>query len=249
MQKTIMNNTELTNYVEVTDEPNHKEIYKNQHIRLYIATIHPGQQTLYHRHTEDTVYIIIQGGVIGNQVAGNPKHYPIDFPKSFDFLTKIRWYIRNLFIDSIKMSKGFFFCMMHQKQPVIHRASASNSNKEDIIMMGIEIKKESNHNNQLFFTNNLYKIDYESNSFTVYRLKLISGELTGYHTYDFPALIIVLKGTGCINAEESITSTIKNITMACGNFQWYDCKTTLNISNIGDNCFEAIIITLNCPIQ
>ncbi len=244
MKNTMKNKQVLMNYVEVKDEPDHKEVYKNQQIRIYIAAIRPGHRTLYHRHTEDTVYIVMQGGVIGTQSAGDSRRYPIDFPKSFSFFTKVRWGIRNLLIGSVKMPKGFFFCMMHQKQPVIHRASASKDNLEDMIMMGIEIKKNLNHKDPLIFDHDYYKNDYESNTFAVYRLKLNPGESTGCHTYNFPALIVALKGIGCLNTKDFYSSALKKINMICGEFQWYNCKTALNISNIGDGRFEAVMIAL-----
>jgi len=244
MDKTIRNENEVINYVEVNKEPIHKELFKNQYVRLYLATIRPGERTLYHRHSEDTVYIVVQGGSIGNQIVGNSKRYPMDFPKSFGIFGKIRLGASNLLLGSVRMPKGFFFCMLHKKQPVIHRATASNDNLRDIIMMGIEIIKKSNHNNQLSLSKDFYKHDYEADTFSIYRLKLRHGQSTGYHTYDLPVLAIALKGTSCISIEGANPSAPRNSKLACGEFQWHDCKTTFHISNMGDGSFEAVIIAL-----
>ncbi|MDP4093592.1 MAG: hypothetical protein Q8920_09550, partial [Bacillota bacterium] len=100
-------------YVDVKYEPEHKELFKNRYIRLYRATIKPGGKTLYHRHNEDTVYIVIHGGVIGSQVVGSNR-YPMEFPKSFGILKKVSWGIRNLLTGYILMPDSFFFVMRHK---------------------------------------------------------------------------------------------------------------------------------------
>lgn len=230
---------EVIDHVEVNNEPIHKELFKNQYTRLYLATLQPGERTLYHRHSEDTVYIVIQGGSIGTQDTGNLKRYPIDFPKTFRIFSKIRFWIRNLLTGSISMPNGFFFCMLHKKQPVIHRAIASNNNIKDIILMGIEIINKSDYRNQISLGKEFYQKDYESSTFSAFRMKLNAGRTTGYHTYDFIGLIIALEGRSCISTES------RNIKLTSGEFLWLEYKTTLNISNIGEGrSFKAIIIAL-----
>jgi len=64
MLKLKTNDIKSTGYVEVTKESLHTEIYKNEQVRVYIATIPPGISTLYHRHSEDTVYIVLEGGTM-----------------------------------------------------------------------------------------------------------------------------------------------------------------------------------------
>lgn len=137
----MMDRNEMVRFVDVNEEPMHKELFKNQYIRLYVATIPPGMQTLYHRHSIDTLYAVIQGGIIGTQIAGDSKRYPMNFPISFCIFSKVRWGIRNLLTGSIKMPKGLFFSLPHKSKPIIHRATASINNINDIIMMGVEFKK------------------------------------------------------------------------------------------------------------
>jgi len=128
-----------TKYVEVKDEPRHIEIFQNSFIRMYSAIIPPGEETLYHRHSTDTIYIVIQGGAIGTQYVGKTRMNTMLLPGAFGFLTKIKWGIQNLLFGFVKMPSGFFFEMKHKESPSIHRAVASKKNKQELIMLGIEI--------------------------------------------------------------------------------------------------------------
>jgi hypothetical protein len=49
-------------WVEVNDEPNHAERFRNDAVRVYEARIEPGTATLYHHHSLDTIYVIMAGG-------------------------------------------------------------------------------------------------------------------------------------------------------------------------------------------
>ena len=49
-------------WVEVNDEPNHVEQFRNDAVRVYEARIDPGTATLYHHHSLDTIYVIMAGG-------------------------------------------------------------------------------------------------------------------------------------------------------------------------------------------
>jgi len=57
-------------YVKVNDEPNHVERFKNDWVRVYMATIAPGTNTLYHRHCENTLYIAVEPVTAGRGRGG-----------------------------------------------------------------------------------------------------------------------------------------------------------------------------------
>ncbi len=78
-----LHNTDVAGYVEVADEPLHKEVYADRYFRAYLATLTPGQATCYHRHSEDTLYFVIKGGRMSTTNLKGYKRSPIVFPQSF----------------------------------------------------------------------------------------------------------------------------------------------------------------------
>jgi hypothetical protein len=64
-------------YVEVNDESNHVERFKNDWVRVYMATIAPGTKTLFHRHRENTLYVAVENGIHHNgrqKLGGTTEH-------------------------------------------------------------------------------------------------------------------------------------------------------------------------------
>ena len=59
--------------VDVGDEPHHIECFRNDHVRVYLATIDPGASTLYHRHRVNTLYVVIAGGVNRSDEPGHQR--------------------------------------------------------------------------------------------------------------------------------------------------------------------------------
>ncbi len=49
-------------YVEVYDEPDHAPLLDNPYVYAYRVRLSPAQATLWHRHTEDTVYFSLAAG-------------------------------------------------------------------------------------------------------------------------------------------------------------------------------------------
>ncbi|CAN0043470.1 unnamed protein product [Discosporangium mesarthrocarpum] len=50
----------LVDYVEVHDEPFHRRQFNNEYCWIYIACFQPGETSLWHRHSQDTLYICLQ---------------------------------------------------------------------------------------------------------------------------------------------------------------------------------------------
>lgn len=47
-------------YVEVHDEPIHRRQFSNEYVYVYIAGIRPGETSLWHRHSENTLYVCVE---------------------------------------------------------------------------------------------------------------------------------------------------------------------------------------------
>lgn len=135
-----MNNYDNTyNYVEVKYEPSHKEIFVNNESRIYLAEIAPGEKTLFHRHSVDTLYIVLSGGWIKTEDAIKGAKYPIIFSGDVTIIDKCKMALSKLIKKEVFMSKGLSFILKHKKYPTVHRALASDKNTGNIVMLGIEL--------------------------------------------------------------------------------------------------------------
>lgn len=47
-------------YVEVHDEPIHRRQFNNDFCWIYIAGFQPGETSLWHRHSENTLYVCVK---------------------------------------------------------------------------------------------------------------------------------------------------------------------------------------------
>lgn len=46
--------------MEVHDEPIHRRQFSNEYVYVYIAGIRPGETSLWHRHSENTLYVCVE---------------------------------------------------------------------------------------------------------------------------------------------------------------------------------------------
>ena len=188
LTKEISTQKRKIQYVEVQEEPDHKEFFRNPFVRAYRATIRTGHETLYHRHCENTVYIVLQGGCVGTETVEPKGIYPIVFMKSFRLFTKIQWGLRNLFLKDVNMPNGFTFLLLHNRCPVIHKAVASKNNLMDIEMMGIEIFGKAKPHTAELLPSPLV-LEYRADNFCISALKLAHGE--SYKVLDKNACLII----------------------------------------------------------
>lgn len=126
-------------YVEVANEPLHKELFKNNHLRVYLVELAPGQSTLMHRHVHDTFYIVVKGGII-KTIDYTPKDkYPIIFSGNVSMLSKLRMLVEKKKHGQVLMKTGIAFLLNHKKHPTVHKAETSCENKHPMMMIGVEL--------------------------------------------------------------------------------------------------------------
>jgi hypothetical protein len=66
-------------YVEVRDEPDHRQQFENASARLYEVVILPGKTTLYHRHSQNTIYLTVSPTKISSRLAGSEQVDELEF--------------------------------------------------------------------------------------------------------------------------------------------------------------------------
>jgi len=244
MLKLKTNDNKSTGYVDVTKESLHTEIYKNEHVRVYIATIPPGISTLYHRHSEDTVYIVLEGGTMSTKNFKGSKRNLMDFPRSFPFYHKIWFLIQNIFTGSVKLPKKLFFFMRNKKHPAIHKASASYRNTADMRLMGVEIIGGYGHHRPVRLDYNLYNKEYETDNFSVFSFKMTVGRTSGIHSFAFPFFILCVNGFADIDVENGHTTQLEHHSLKTGDFLSMESFKTINIKNERNEILEMILIVL-----
>lgn len=126
--------------VPVKKELNHQELYDSPYIRVYMVTLKAGQETQYHSHHEDTIYVVIKGGKI--QTINHPldEGCPNVLLKQYGLIYKIRLLFAKLRKKPLFLVDGLTFFMPSRTKTVVHKAIASIENTHEMILLGIEIK-------------------------------------------------------------------------------------------------------------
>lgn len=128
------------NILPVKIEPNHIEIFEDSNIRVYKATLNPGQETLYHSHTVDTLYTVIKGGRIKTINHSLNEGCPTRVVSKQKISYKIKLLLEKTLNKPLTLIEGFSFFMPSSKKAVYHKAIASKSNKESMVLISIEFK-------------------------------------------------------------------------------------------------------------
>jgi hypothetical protein len=195
------------NYVEVAEEPMHVEHFKNEHFRLYIATIPPGESTLYHRHSEDTLYIVLDGGLIRNEYYNDKQINRILFPKSVKLLTILYLGLQSVFARHVYFPGKLFFLMANKKRESIHRAITSIENKRNMRLMGIEIFFNPISSDPINLNGKSFKNEFMGNGYSVFTLSLKQNESSSIDQTMVICLLVCLKGKMRINCNDDQAAT------------------------------------------
>ena len=125
--------------VDVADEPNHVEIFRNDRMRAYVATVEPGARTLPHRHSRDTLYVVLAGGRMTTRVLEGKSSGSYVFPRSFPAWRAAWWGMQTALTGSCGMPDGAFFLQTAEGAPISHEVSAPRRNRRAVRMLGVEL--------------------------------------------------------------------------------------------------------------
>jgi hypothetical protein len=249
MQSEILRNVLAPDYVEVANEPLHKEVYANRYFRAYLATLSQGQTTAYHRHSEDTLYLVIKGGRMSTtNYKGHPRS-PMVFPCSFPFYKKLWLALQSDFVGSVYLPAGLSFFMPTRERPSIHKAAASPHNRDEVRLMGIEMRY-SFANCPPFVNNTLsLRAEYSHRSFMVLVCTLApaaSGRIVmlGYHLF-----MVCIKGLLEIMPEDALQGKGKLRRLAVGDYLCISGDSPALASSPGNMPSELIILAIPVDVQ
>lgn len=137
MSKNDLRSAEI---IPVKRELNHHEIYESLYTRIYVATLEPGQETQFHSHNVDTLYIAIKGGKIQTLRHPLDEGCPNIVVKKYSLIYKIQLLLEKIRKKPLTLVDGFIFFMPSGRKKVVHKAIASIDNNQAMVLLGIEIK-------------------------------------------------------------------------------------------------------------
>jgi nucleoside-diphosphate-sugar epimerase len=228
-------------YVKVNDEPNHVERFKNDWVRVYMATIAPGTNTLYHRHCENTLYIAVEGGIHHNDIPGTQKQRSIGLPRSLRLTTKVVWLLRRLLFGTVDLPTSTMVMQYHRDFPIIHRICASSKNGHPIELLGIEVFRHPARRNDTPLDASGFALEYTDAEFTAYRVRLGAGQSTGRRRIPGPSLLVMTKGSGRLSTGNDFASSFE---LSAGGVRWLGETSNIDLTNIGNDGLDALLVTM-----
>jgi len=127
------------NYLEESEEPFHSELSGNESFRVFRAVIPPGAETLYHRHSQDGIVVVIEGGRQATAVIGPSRTRRFMFPGPWGAFRKLTAGVDGILTGFMPFSSGEFFATMYRGYPIVHKVTASPRNSSALILMDIQV--------------------------------------------------------------------------------------------------------------
>jgi hypothetical protein len=231
-------------WVEVVDEPSHGTIFENEQIRAYIAVIRPGEETLYHRHDKDTLYVVLEGGKNYSTTLTGTRNVKYVLPKSISLGQKVKWLSTRAIYGWTDLPKSVYVLMHNEGNPVIHKVRGAEDNPADMRMMGIEfLNPGARHGCGSAGTHSL-KVDYEDNTVRVFRLKFPSDFHHMKEALCFMGIVIVLKGDIRIEASSPDDAEPVPHDLNEGDLVWNDGGTKFTFAIPVRTEAEALVVVM-----
>lgn len=200
-------------WVEVRDEPRHRRRFEDGFIRMYDVLVAPGDTTLYHRHTEDTLYVSINDATVRDQQWGREDTRTGDAPA------------------------GLCLCRPHRTKPLIHQVT--NVGTEPMRMIGAEIKAAPALRADAPLDAPHHALTLERERVRVYELALEPGASTGAIEYGFAAYTVVLSVATVAVAQTGCGA--RSTVHAPGDVWWQPEGFRGSITNIGEEPLRALV--------
>lgn len=202
-------------YVEVADEPRHYHRFENDYARVYDVRFAPGESSLYHRHSVNTLYVTVYDTQVFDQTLGD--HHGITH----------------------ELPAGLCGCRPHGREPLIHRVR--NDGAGLMQMIGAEHRCSppvvaEKPLDSAFHT--LVDDPFKGESIRCYQIDLPPGASTGVLDYAFSGLLVSL-GEATLEIDDDGVNRV--IALAPGNFIWHDGPIKRTLKNVGTTRFRAVL--------
>jgi hypothetical protein len=200
-------------YVEVRDEPDHRQQFENASARLYEVVILPGKTTLYHRHSQNTIYLTVSPTKISSRLAGSEQ------------------------VDELEFLQGAVSFNPQRDNPFNH--VVSNIGQLNAHFVGVELYDTGRTFDRLPMESPYYTLEIENPHIRVYRLKLAPGESTGSVNYPFSGFTISLNSGQLKIETDNMESDV--LEFAPADWRWHDGPVEQVLTNAGDELFETVV--------
>lgn len=202
----------------VEKEPHHRMVLENAYVRVLDIVLAPGEATLDHRHSRDTLQVTIAPSKMSVEVAGKP---PADVPEG---------------------GPGDAEFVFFSKTPLTHRMK--NVGASTLHIIEVEILSTSPAPPQTPFQQESqnYKQALDNNRVRVFRRVLPAGATTTVHTHQRPMLGISVTGGNLVY--ETTGQPTRNAQVAPATVSWPQVPFTHSFKNVGNTTAIAIDVEL-----
>lgn len=202
-------------FVEVGDEPRHFHRFENAYVRVYDVRFQPGESSLYHRHSANTMYVAVYDGRVYDQT----------FQQS-EGVTH-------------ELTAGLCGCRPHGREPLIHRVR--NDGTGLLQMIGAEHRQSPPvlADRPLAAPFHTAVDDpFRGESIRFYRIDLAPGQSTGVVDYHFSGLLVSVSDATLAMGDGQRSQVIG---FAPGAHIWHDGPIRRELRNVGTTHFRAIL--------
>lgn len=203
-------------WVDVRDEPRHYHRFENDYVRVYDVQFPPGEGSLVHRHTKDTMYTTIYDTLVYDHTFGEPEG------------------------KVIPLTSGLCGCRPHGTEPLTH--SVLNKGQSLMHMIGAEHKRTPPVvANQVLQAPYHEPVEdpFHGEVIRIYRIRLNPGQSTGEITYPFFGLTVSLTDS---NVQfQSPGESARVISFSPGAHLWHEGPITQTLTNVGETAFVALL--------
>jgi hypothetical protein len=200
-------------WVEVRDEPRHRHRFENACARVYDVLVPQGDTTLYHRHTEDTLYVAIEPATVRDQTFGEEE------------------------LRQGSVPAGISLCRPHRSEPLIHRVT--NVGDGDMRMIGAEVKGSPREVAKDPLDAPGHEPLWERERLRAYALSLAPEQGTGDIEYPFSGLTVAL--TLAVLLIRDRGGLERTLVCAPGDVVWHAGPAALAIRNVGPEPYRALV--------
>jgi hypothetical protein len=198
--------------VPVEQEPRHWVVFENKYTRIYDCVIPPGDITLFHTHSFDSVAVTVSGGRRINEILGGAAT-EADVPTG-----------------NIGFAKG-------TNAPYTHRLTNTGSTTLRFVVPEILASAPSPGTPAALDAVPGHKLVLENDRVKVYRVSIDPKQTTGIRSRTLPWLRISISQS-MISIHEP-GKPPKTLQTRPGDHRWYEGGTTDSLENIGSTRYEA----------
>jgi hypothetical protein len=201
--------------VPIEQEPRHRIVFENKNVRIYDALIPPGDLTLFHTHSVDSVVVVVSGGKGTNELLGKA----------------------SMEIAPVTGNAGF---SKATNAPYTHRVGNIGVTPLRFVVAEVKTPSESPGVPAALDAVLGHKLVVENDRVKVYRLSIDPKQATGIRSRTLPWLRISVS-----QSTISVQGPGKNpeiLETKPGDFRWHEGATAQSLENVGSTTYEAIEI-------